>query len=122
MVSLTKQDIQGVIDSARNRILERVATRQDIQSACDASRDRVLTYVHDVQQQQYQLSRQTNIQVNQLVRRMAAMESRLLTLESELHNEMRAIHGLLQRVMETNEEQRVPRNVAMKALRSQYSM
>lgn len=122
MVSLTKQDIQGVIDSARNRILERVATRQDIQTACDASRDRVLTYVHDVQQQQYQLSRQTNIQVNQMVRRLAAMESRLLTLESELHNEMRAIHGLLQRVMETTEEQRVPRNVAIKALRSQYSM
>ncbi len=118
MISLTKQDIQNVIDSAKNRILERVATRQDIQAACDSTRDRVLTYIHDVQQQQYQLSRQTNTQTVQLARRMTAMENRLVTIESEL----RAMHALLQRVAETNEEQRVPRNVALQVLRNQYSV
>ncbi len=118
MISLTKQDIQNVIDSAKNRILERVATRQDIQAACDSTRDRVLTYIHDVQQQQYQLSRQTNTQTIQLARRMTAMENRLVTIESEL----RAMHVLLQRVAETNEEQRVPRNVALQVLRNQYSV
>lgn len=122
MISLSKQDVQSVIDSAKNRILERVATRQDIQVACDATRDRVLNYIHDVQQQQYQLTRQTSVQVNQMMRRMAALENRLMTLETDLHTELRNITMMLQRIADTNEEQRVPRNVAMKVLRSQYSV
>ena len=118
MISLTKQDMQNVIDSAKNRILERVATRQDIQVACEATRDRVLTYIHDVQQQLYQLTKQTNVQTQQLLRRVINIENRLATLEYDL----KSIYALLQKIAETTEEQRVPRNVAMRALRSQYSL
>lgn len=118
MISLTKQDMQNVIEAAKNRILERVATRQDIQTACDASRDRVLTYVHDVQQQQYQLTRQTNVQTLQMGKRLANLETRISSLEGEL----KAVRGLLSRLVEIAEEQKVPNNVALRVLRNQYSV
>jgi hypothetical protein len=116
-MTLTKQDIQNAIDVARNRIMARMATRQDVQIACDATRDRVLSYIHDVQQQQLQLTRQTNIQMLQFARRAATFETRIANIEQDLKN----LVQLLQRLVEQGEEQKIPRNVAIRALRSQYS-
>lgn len=104
MITLTKQDIQNAVDTAKNRIMERMVTRQDVQMVCDASRDRVLAYVQIIQQQQLQLARQTNAQILQIGKRGPAYESRLTNIENELKN----THVMLQRITDyISEQQRV---------------
>jgi len=86
MVTLTKQDVQNVVDTARNRLLERIANRQDLQGVQEAIR--VLT---TNQQQIQQLLRQAEFQRVQMIRRTVSMEARMLQLEHELQNMRRAV-------------------------------
>lgn len=104
MVPLTKQDMQNVIDNARNRWLERVATRQDMQVLQDTIR--VLTATL---QQSQQLLRQGDYQRVQLVRRAVAMESRMVQLEHELQSMRRAMTQLAQ----TTPTERITERVIM---------
>jgi len=91
MTPITKQDLQNVVDTARNRIMERTASRQDVLSLHDTIK--MLTTLH---QQSQQLQRQAEFQRVQLVRRAVAMESRMVQLERELQNVRRVITQLAQ--------------------------
>lgn len=75
----TRQDVQTIVDAAKNRVLERIATKQDVQILTDC----VKTLLN-VQQQNQQLLRQAEGQRIQLINRAAALEARLAQLEREL--------------------------------------
>lgn len=87
MVTLTKQDIQNMLDNARNRLMERVASRQDVLVLQDTIKSLTVTL-----QQSQQLLRQNEYQRVQLVRRAVAMESRMVQMEQELQNVRRALN------------------------------
>lgn len=85
MGSVTKQEVQSLLDTTKKQIIEKVATRHDIQSLNEASRDRVMNYVRDLLQiyQQNMLRRMEFYHV-QSTRRVAAMENRMMTMEQEI--------------------------------------
>ncbi len=91
MVSLTKQDVQSVIDNSRSRLLERVATRQDVHALQDA-----VKLLSIALQQNQQLLRQDETQRSQLVRRSIALESRMVQLDHDLQTVRRAMMQLSQ--------------------------
>jgi TolA-binding protein len=83
-VTMNRQDLQGALDFAKNRIIERMVSRQDLQKACDTARDRVLSCMQDFYQNHQQLIRQTSVQTDQQTRRIASMESRIAVMDQEM--------------------------------------
>ena len=75
----TRQDMQTIVDTAKNRILDRVAQKQDIQTLVDSIRTLL-----NVQQQNQQLLRQAENQRVQLINRAIALEARLVQLERDM--------------------------------------
>lgn len=83
-VTMNRQDLQGALDFAKNRIIERMLSRQDLQKACDTARDRVLNTMQDFYQHHQQLIRQTSVQTDQQTKRIANMEARIAVMDQEM--------------------------------------
>ncbi len=79
MTTLTRQDVQSVVDQARGRLIDYVPSRQDVQVLQDA----VKTLIN-ISNQNQSLLRQEEGQYTQMVRRVGALESRLILLEREI--------------------------------------
>ena len=100
--TLSKQDMQNLLENTKNKIFERVSTRKDMQLLTEAARDRVMNYVHDLMQvHQQNMLRRGDLQNSQLTRRIASMETRMVTLEQEL----KAIHQLMERLASQPQQQ-----------------
>lgn len=85
MTALSRQDMQAMLDTFRNRLLDQVATKQDVQRSTELSRDRIISYIHDyLQQNQQQFIRQLDMRTKIYKDRLTAMESRIISLEQEL--------------------------------------
>lgn len=85
MTQLTRQDIQTVVDTAKNRIMERQVTKQDVQIMADNVCSRIYSYVHNYTlQNQQQFFRQLGVRNAQYTQRLTVMESRIGGLEQEL--------------------------------------
>ncbi len=96
-VTVSKQEVQMIVDQAKNRVIERLITKNDVQGAVDHARDRVFNYVQIMEQQR---TRITTLQYEQLLRRSIALENRMGSLE----NEFRALnHNLAQLLSQQNE-------------------
>lgn len=95
MVNLTKQDIQNIVDNAKNRVLERVVTRQDVQSQTD-----LMKLMYTTLQQSLQLSRQSEYQRVQMARQIAGLEAKLMQVDQE----MRTLRGLIGKLIENQPE------------------
>lgn len=78
---VSKQDIQTMINTLQTRVFERAASKQDFQTIND-----ILKSLVNINQQNQQVLRQSEYQRSQLVRRMMAMETRLVQLEQEVHS------------------------------------
>jgi ribosomal 50S subunit-associated protein YjgA (DUF615 family) len=92
MGPVNKQDVQSIVETSRNRIVEkldRVALKQDIQALMDCVKS--LLNVH---QQNQQLLRQAEYQRLQMIRRMTALEARMAQIEQY----SRTSHGTLNKV------------------------
>lgn len=79
MGPVNKQDVQNIVDTSRNRLIEkldRVALKQDIQALMDCVKN--LLNVH---QQNQQLLRQAEYQRLQMIRRLTALEARMAQVE-----------------------------------------
>ncbi len=79
MANLTKQDIQNIVENAKNRVLERVVTRQDVQCQTD-----LMKVMFTNLQQALQLVRQSEYQRIQMSRQIAGLEGKLMQLDQEL--------------------------------------
>lgn len=82
---VSKQDVQNIINTCQNRILERTASKQDLQAVNDTIKSLL-----NLNQQSQQLMRQAEYQRSQMARRVMALEARLIQLEQELrvHRDM----------------------------------
>lgn len=109
MTNLSKQDVQNIIDNAKNQMLQRVITRQDFQYINDS-----LKVMINALQQNQQLLRQSEYQRVQMFRRTVAVEARLAQLEQEMKTTRGAIERLAQ-----NQPQRVIMPVPETAATSQ---
>jgi ribosomal 50S subunit-associated protein YjgA (DUF615 family) len=90
----TKQDVQSIVDASRSRVLERidrVALKQDIQAIMDC-----LKGLLNVHQQSQQLLRQAEYQRLQLIRRMTAIEARMVQLEQQARSSKGALSKVAQ--------------------------
>lgn len=103
MTNLTKQDVQSVVDNAKNQMLQRTVTRQDLQTQNDVLKA-LLTSV----QQNQQLLRQSEYQRTQMLRRAVALESRIIQLDQELRNVRLSIENSMDRLIE-----RQPQRIVM---------
>lgn len=81
---MTRQDLQGALETAKNRIVERLASRTDVQGACDNARDRILTSMNTIFQQHQQFLRQSIVLSDTAARRTASAEARVISLEQEM--------------------------------------
>ena len=108
MITLTKQDIQSAVESAKNRIMERMVTRQDVQSMCEASRDKVLSYIQTVQQQQFQMTRQVHVQMLQFAKRVAPYEARMQSLENEVKQLQQLVYQLTEVIRQQQRTMQIP--------------
>lgn len=75
----TRQDVQNIIDVARNRIEQRTVAKQDILNLTDSLRQLIALH-----QQSQQMIKQSEYQRLQLTRRAAAVEARMSSLENEI--------------------------------------
>ncbi len=95
MVNLTKQDIQNIVDNAKNRVLERVVTRQDVQSQTD-----LMKLMYTNLQQALQLTRHSEYQRVQMARQIAGLEARLIQMDQEL----RLMKGSISKLIDSQPE------------------
>lgn len=86
MSPVNRQDVQNIVEIARNRIMERMVTKQDISAITDAIRN-----ISNLHLQSQQLLKQSEYQQSQLSRRVVALEARLINLEAELRNTQQAM-------------------------------
>ena len=75
----TRQDVQNIVDVARNRIEQRTVAKQDIINLTDSLRQLI-----GLHQQSQQMIKQSEYQRLQLTRRAAALEARMSSLENEI--------------------------------------
>lgn len=85
----TRQDVQNIVDVARNRIEQRTVAKQDILNLTDSLRQLI-----GLHQQSQQMIKQSEYQRLQLTRRAAAVEARMSSLE----NEIRTLTGAMNRM------------------------
>lgn len=96
LATLTRQDLQGVVDVAKNRIIERLVSRAELQNVSDLNREKILTALQNYHQQQQRLIAQSTWQINQALQRTIQMEARLVSLEQQLKLTQQFLHKVLQ--------------------------
>jgi chromosome segregation ATPase len=79
MPPVNRQEVQNIIEIAKNRIIERVATKQDIIMLSDSIK--TLSNLH---LQSQQLLKQSEYQRSQLSRRIVALETRISSMDNEI--------------------------------------
>jgi hypothetical protein len=99
MSPATRQDVQNIVDIARNRIEQRTVAKQDIVNLTDSLRQLI-----GLHQQSQQMIKQSEYQRLQLTRRAAAIEARMSTLE----NELRTMTAVMTRMITQKQQVIVP--------------
>lgn len=97
MNTLTKQDFVTVTEGAKNKIIERLVTKYDVQAAADSARDRILASMQSLHAENQAIMRQANAQRDQSWRRLAALESQIVSLQQQMRN----IERMLERTLES---------------------
>lgn len=85
----SRQDVQNIVEVARNRVMDRMVTRQDINVLTDTIKN--LTVLH---QQSQQIVRQSEYQQSQLSRRIVSLETRIVNFENDIRTLSAVVHRL----------------------------
>lgn len=96
MGPVNRQEVQNIVEIARNRIMERAITKQDLAILMESIRN-----LTSMNQQSQQILKQGEYQRSQLTRRAVALEARLATVE----NELKTVQYLLGKVAEQKPQQ-----------------
>lgn len=85
MSQLTRQEVQRLLDTTRNKITDRILTRQDLITVNENIRDRMMNYMQDLTQvQQQNIVRRTASQNDEVIRRINALEARMGSMEQDV--------------------------------------
>lgn len=99
MAEISKQDLQNIIENAKNRIIDRTLTRQDMLTISDTTRDRIIGSIGDmVQSCHQQMYSRENILHNQTQRYISGLESRMMTMEAEIKSMKRLMIQMLDKL------------------------
>ncbi len=91
---LTRQDLLAITDGAKSKIMDRMITRYDVQGAADNARDRILNTVNTFHIETQTLIRQSNSQNDQMMRRLVSLESQVVSARQEIRNLTQSINHL----------------------------
>ena len=91
---LTRQDILAITDSAKNNIISRLLTRRDVQLAADNARDRILNTINAFHVESQALIRQSGSQNDQMWRRIASLESQIVSARQDIRALTQAFNRL----------------------------
>lgn len=91
---LTRQDIMAITDGAKNTIIQKLVTKRDIQGASDNARDRILNTINTFHIENQNLLRQNTNQNDQTWRRILNMESQINSLRQEVRILITAVNRL----------------------------
>jgi ADP-heptose:LPS heptosyltransferase len=100
MADLTRQDVNQMIDAAKNNILQRLPDRNDLSVATNTVRERLLAQIIESSHQQQAMINRSNAQRTQLVQRAIALEQKMISLERNIQN----LTQLLQRLTAQQEQ------------------
>jgi cell division protein FtsB len=100
--SLSKQELQGALDSAKSRIIERMVSKSEVQGACDNARDRILSSMNTIFQYHQQYIRQVCAQTDQQNKRAANIELRITSMEQELKSLKQIMFNLVEEHRQLN--------------------
>jgi len=95
IVTMSRQDLQGVVDYAKNRIIERLVTKYDVQNAANSAVNRVMDNINDLRRDNQPVIRQTLALTEQTAQRTQILDARLSSIEQEL----KEMNSLLSRVV-----------------------
>ena len=98
MMAATRQEIQGVVDYAKNSILQRLITKSEFQSLAEQVRDRILNEINTLHQENQMMLRQSANARETLMRKTASMEARMAMLEQEV----KILQQILSKIFEQN--------------------
>lgn len=99
MTNLSKQDVQSIVDNAKNQVLQRTVTRQDWQTQNDLIRVMLTTV-----QQNQQIIRQSEYQRVQMLRRTVSLEARIAQLDQEIRTLRSSLEGAIGRLADQQPE------------------
>lgn len=88
----SRQDVQNIVEVAKNRTLDRIPTRQEFVQLFDNVRTLI-----NLHQQSQKLLQQSEYQRSQLTRRAVALEARVVALETEIKTTQYMISKLAER-------------------------
>jgi hypothetical protein len=91
---LTRQDLMAITDGAKNKIISTMINRRDVQLAADSARDRILNTMNAFHVESQTLIRQSSNQYDQVWRRVAALESQVISARQDLRVLTQAINRL----------------------------
>ncbi|CAN5635973.1 hypothetical protein BH23PAT1_BH23PAT1_3400 [soil metagenome] len=107
-MSISKQDMQSIVETAKNRVIERMLTRQEMQILSDTSRDRIMNHMqYVIQTHQQQTFTRDNDRSVQTQRYISSLESRIGSLESEIKSMRRLLTQVASMLSETHEQSRM---------------
>jgi hypothetical protein len=100
MADLTRQDVNQMIEAAKNNILQRLPDRNDLSVATNNVRERLLAQIIETSSQQQTMLNRSNAQRTQLIQRAIALEQRMVSLERDIQT----LTTLLQRITVQQEQ------------------
>lgn len=103
--TLTRQDILAITETAKNNIVNRLVSKYDIQGATDNARDRILNTMNTMHIEDMAILRQMNIQSQQVLRKMPTIENQL----SSIRNDLRLLTQAVNRLYEIEAQQLMAR-------------
>jgi hypothetical protein len=80
IAAATRQDLQGALEYAKNSIIEKMVSRGYMQSVVDQVRMSILQSLHELHAENQQFIRQSQLQRDQLITRLLAVEQEVRVL------------------------------------------
>jgi hypothetical protein len=84
MGTLTKQDVQALVDNARNKLSEKMLSRQEVQIACDSVREAIISHATQSMAQRNAVAKRVDIQLQQIIKKQQLQDQRLAVVTQEL--------------------------------------
>ncbi|CAN5635920.1 hypothetical protein BH23PAT1_BH23PAT1_3390 [soil metagenome] len=87
--TVSRQDMQGVVEYAKNSIIERMVSKGNLQTMAEQLRNSILRNLNELHDENQQLFRQSQVRRDQLYNKVITMEAQIAQT-----------NNLLQRVLE----------------------
>lgn len=84
IVTMSRQDMQGMVEYAKNRIIERMVTKYDVQNAVNSARNEVLSDLQEIRRENQPVFKQTLALTGEALRRVQVVDARVAGIEQDI--------------------------------------